>query len=163
MNWDAIGAIGEIIGAVAVIATLIYLARQIQQSNRIALAESEISLRNSFGIANQAIYSDAELAKIVTKAQSANVEFDPVELTRLRTWLTQGINIWLSVEAAYSNGMAPEKTYEVVFDDARQFVQNFPGALDLMRQIMDTYPAMSDSKIFQHCYSLIEQSSDGGT
>lgn len=36
MNWDAIGAVGEIIGAVAVIATLIYLAKQIKDSARAA-------------------------------------------------------------------------------------------------------------------------------
>ena len=34
MNWDAIGAIGEIIGAIAVIVTLIYLAIQIRDSAR---------------------------------------------------------------------------------------------------------------------------------
>ena len=32
MNWEAIGASGEIIGAVAVLLTLIYLARQIRHS-----------------------------------------------------------------------------------------------------------------------------------
>ncbi len=31
MNWDAIGAIGETLGAIAVIATLIYLGSQIRQ------------------------------------------------------------------------------------------------------------------------------------
>lgn len=31
MNWDAIGAVGETLGAIAVIATLIYLASQIRQ------------------------------------------------------------------------------------------------------------------------------------
>ena len=36
MNWDAIGAVGEIVGAVAVIATLIYLAIQIKDSARAA-------------------------------------------------------------------------------------------------------------------------------
>ncbi len=35
MNWDAIGAMGELVGGVAVIATLIYLARQIHQNNKI--------------------------------------------------------------------------------------------------------------------------------
>ena len=30
MNWDAIGAVGEIIGAIAVVVTLFYLARQIK-------------------------------------------------------------------------------------------------------------------------------------
>jgi hypothetical protein len=34
MNWDAVGAIGEIIGAVAVIAALIYLAIQIREGAR---------------------------------------------------------------------------------------------------------------------------------
>jgi hypothetical protein len=34
MNWDAIGAVGEIVGAVAVIATLVYLAIQIRDSAR---------------------------------------------------------------------------------------------------------------------------------
>ena len=32
MNWDAVGAIGEIVGAIAVLATLAYLAIQIRQS-----------------------------------------------------------------------------------------------------------------------------------
>ena len=34
MNWDAAGAIGEIIGAVAVVATLAFLALQIRQGHR---------------------------------------------------------------------------------------------------------------------------------
>lgn len=34
MNWDAIGAVGEILGAIAVIATLIYLAKQIRQNSQ---------------------------------------------------------------------------------------------------------------------------------
>ncbi|MEN8374802.1 MAG: hypothetical protein ABFS34_05080 [Gemmatimonadota bacterium] len=33
-NWEAIGAVGEIVGAVAVVLTLLYLAKQIRQSSR---------------------------------------------------------------------------------------------------------------------------------
>ena len=40
MNWDAIGAIGEILGAIAVVLTLGYLAMQVRQTNKIAQAES---------------------------------------------------------------------------------------------------------------------------
>jgi len=50
MNWDMIGAIGEIAGALAVVASLVYLARQIRFSNRLAQAEafrSPISDMNS--------------------------------------------------------------------------------------------------------------------
>ena len=34
MNWDALGAMGEIAGAIAVIATLFFLARQLQVNTR---------------------------------------------------------------------------------------------------------------------------------
>ena len=40
MNWDAIGAIGEIVGALAVVVTLIYLAIQIRSSNKHSELES---------------------------------------------------------------------------------------------------------------------------
>lgn len=34
MNWDAIGAIGEVVGALAVVISLVYLALQIRQNSR---------------------------------------------------------------------------------------------------------------------------------
>jgi hypothetical protein len=45
MNWDAIGAVGEIVGALTVLITLIYLATQIRQSNRIGITASEANFR----------------------------------------------------------------------------------------------------------------------
>jgi hypothetical protein len=46
MNWDAIGAVGEIIGAAAVVLSLVYLGKQIQSQNRESriAAMHEISL-----------------------------------------------------------------------------------------------------------------------
>ena len=34
MNWDALGAIGEMLSAIGVIATLLYLSVQIRQNTR---------------------------------------------------------------------------------------------------------------------------------
>lgn len=51
MNWDAIGAIGEMVGAVAVVITLLYVARRIHQAN----AQTRASARYSF---NDALDSD---------------------------------------------------------------------------------------------------------
>jgi hypothetical protein len=39
MNWGAIGAIGEIVGAFAVVVTLFYLAQQVRHNTRMARAE----------------------------------------------------------------------------------------------------------------------------
>jgi hypothetical protein len=45
MNWSAVGAIGELLGAAAVVLTLAYLARQIRDANRLAKAEAYRAVR----------------------------------------------------------------------------------------------------------------------
>jgi hypothetical protein len=40
INWDAVGAVGEILGATAVFISLLYLAVQIRGSNKLARIES---------------------------------------------------------------------------------------------------------------------------
>ena len=44
MNWDAIGAVGEILGAIAVFASLLYLARQIRASDATSRSQMEAEL-----------------------------------------------------------------------------------------------------------------------
>lgn len=53
MNWEAIGAIGEVVGAIGVIATLIYLAAQIRQNSavvRSATRQAVSTAQMEFGI-----------------------------------------------------------------------------------------------------------------
>ncbi len=49
MDWTMVGALGELLGAVAVVASLIYVGRQIKQNTTVAKAEAyrDISLRYS--------------------------------------------------------------------------------------------------------------------
>ncbi|MFK7899093.1 MAG: hypothetical protein AB8G23_24930 [Myxococcota bacterium] len=46
MNWDAIGAVGEVIGAVAVVVTIAYLGRQIREKSNQVKVSSRISLNH---------------------------------------------------------------------------------------------------------------------
>ena len=51
MNWDALGAIGELVGAAAVVLTLGYLAIQIRQSTELARSQyhtNSVTLSNPF-------------------------------------------------------------------------------------------------------------------
>lgn len=48
MNWDAISAVGEIVGAAAVVLTLIYLAVQIRQNNKHLAQEAQRARAQSF-------------------------------------------------------------------------------------------------------------------
>jgi hypothetical protein len=40
MNWTMVGALGEFFGALAVVASLLYVGHQVRQNNRIARAEA---------------------------------------------------------------------------------------------------------------------------
>ena len=65
MNWDAIGAIGETLGAIAVVVTLIYLAAQIRQNSRFVKAatyHSTMRARNEF---NFAVATTPELSALL--------------------------------------------------------------------------------------------------
>ena len=44
MTWEAAGAIGEMVGAIAVVATLIYLSTQIRQNNKLLSSDSRQTL-----------------------------------------------------------------------------------------------------------------------
>ncbi len=50
MNWDALGAIAELLGAIAVFATLAYLAVQVRQSNILTREQAQYHmLQNQIG------------------------------------------------------------------------------------------------------------------
>jgi len=66
MNWEAIGALGEVVGAGAVVVTLIYLAGQVRHATRAAQAaavQTASALDQEFLLA---IGQDAETARIWT-------------------------------------------------------------------------------------------------
>jgi hypothetical protein len=42
MNWDAIGAIAEALGAAGVIASLLYLTTQVRASTRVSAVEAKL-------------------------------------------------------------------------------------------------------------------------
>jgi hypothetical protein len=64
MNWDAIGAVGEIIAAVAVIGTLFFLAIQIRTSNSLAAADSRDKTFEQFSRWRHLVASDPDIARI---------------------------------------------------------------------------------------------------
>ncbi len=64
MNWDAIGAIGEIIGASAVVVSLVYLAVQIRAGARELRTNTRDSTFHSLMEWNYHVMSESELAWI---------------------------------------------------------------------------------------------------
>ncbi len=79
MNWDAIGAVGETVGALGVIFSLVYLALQIRQNSKLLTQNTQVAR------ANASIHSSSQGANF-TRA----IAFNP---TIARIWSTPAANL----------------------------------------------------------------------
>lgn len=83
MNWEAIGAIGEIIGSVAVVASLAYVAIQLRQNTEMMRAlDSQERVQRDFDISS-ALIESRDMAEIWTKGQRDFQSLDEVDQNRL--------------------------------------------------------------------------------
>lgn len=89
MNWEAIGAVGEVLGAAGVIITLAYLALQIRQNSehiehnvRSQRLAASASLHQGIMEIRLAFLRDPELLRIFGQGRSDPHALPPVELSR---------------------------------------------------------------------------------
>ena len=90
MNWDAVGAIAELLGAIGVIISLAYLATPIRQNTR-QIGEHSRELRiaaldaiaNSFSRFREHLIRDPELVPLWLRGIENYADLDEVEQVRL--------------------------------------------------------------------------------
>jgi hypothetical protein len=79
MNWDAIGAIGEVLGAIGVIATLAYLAVQIRQNSEVVRASTRQAISTTQLQVGFQIASSPELRDVTARWRSGTPPATPDE------------------------------------------------------------------------------------
>lgn len=94
MNWEAIGAIGEIVGALAVVGSLIYLATQISVSNRSARNAANQELFNQWASNVELIGGSSEKSLLFIKGLSKFESLSQDETFRFNCQMHQVINSW---------------------------------------------------------------------
>jgi hypothetical protein len=83
MNWDMVPAIAEIVGVVAVVASLLYVAKQTRVSANAAISNSRSASAVAISEIDRAIAQDSDLAQIVQKSMLPELaEFDRREWFR---------------------------------------------------------------------------------
>ena len=78
MNWDAIGAVAEALGALAVIISIIYLAAQVRQTRRQLEAQAEDNIASRSFEAFDPVYA-GDNAKVFRKGLQAPETLDEDE------------------------------------------------------------------------------------
>ncbi len=140
MNWDAIGAVGEIIGALAVVVSLLYLAAQVRTQNAQAKLAALHDMGREFRSAT-VLFAGEDLSDIFTRA---NADFDSItdaEAVRLIVATTNLFRAWEEAFLEMRDGHLGEGVWEAL---SRDYTQPF-GA-----------------PCFRHIWSLRKQNYDPG-
>ena len=150
MNWDAIGAIGEILGAVGVIATLGYLAAQIRASTRQSRVSMVQAIGEAFNGTHHAMMVNPQISEVLAKRLSG-AELSPAEELQWEAFANRIFNIYTSVQRAYDGGQVDRNYYEMGCQDvARVSVQY--GLNESLRKILQNFPNESKLEIFASLY-----------
>ena len=149
--------IAEAVGLTAIIASLLFLTFEIQQSNRIAIASTEIGIRNGYSEFNRGIYSSAGIADLLSMAKDPGVEWTSVEELNVMMVVSDLLNVWLSVETACDHGLAQASTCAELGNDIQGFVTMFPGTRALWRFFIDDYPGLASTEVFSTISQALEE------
>ena len=79
MNWDSVAAIAELMGAIAVVASLVYLGRQVHQNTTAVRTGNANTMQNNFQKLAKLFYSDSEMTAVVLRAMESDEGLTPVQ------------------------------------------------------------------------------------
>ncbi len=112
MNWDAIGTIAEIIGAVAVIISLIYLAIQVRNNTRQEVFQSFQAVAQSYLKSIDRVTATKEDAEIFRQGLNRFGDLPANDQGAFHSKMHSLLHGFHGVWISYKAGMLPE--YELV-------------------------------------------------
>jgi hypothetical protein len=119
MNWNAIAALAQVLAAIGVIVSVVYLALQVRQNTHQARLNTEsLGVTHEMGGAAMsvdiglAIAGDAELADILRRADSADDPLAPVEWVRFNALLYSAVAGFQAGFYNYRRGFADAEAWQ---------------------------------------------------
>ena len=137
MNWEIATAIAEMAGAVAVVATLIYLAGEVRQNRKAIESASIDALSAGWNDLNTVIMSDPELAQIMVKGFTDPESLDEIQIYRFQLAGQSYINHFMTVVNRYHDGTLPEQQW-LAHSAGMAYVTKSPGGTWLLEHSIVT-------------------------
>ena len=112
MDWDAVGAIGEIIGAAAVVITLVYLAAQVRAANRSVRTSVRDSAFRQVQDWNNQLVSEPDLPLIFQMGLEQSESLDEAQRTRFMHMAYSFIKLYENLYLHHVDGSLPDEAWE---------------------------------------------------
>ena len=137
-----LGNYGEFVGAIAVVATLMFLTLQIRQNTRSATLTRATLAQQQLTRMHERIMSNKELADLVARCRSLAVDdLSPGDQERVRRIANYYLNSYLEVDWAYRRGEFERRQYETYCQDFQRTLVQYPALKPEMASIMEDFNA----------------------
>ena len=137
MNWDAIGAIAEVMGATTVVITLAFLTIETRRNRLTAESASIDSLGAGWNALNVHVMSDPDLCELWNKGYHEPASLNEVQLTRFMLMGQSYVNHFMTVMKHHDAGTLPEQQW-VAHSAAEAQLMCSPGGRWLRENIAIT-------------------------
>lgn len=137
----------EIFGMVAVVLSLLMLAYEVRQSNRIAKATTTYEIGRDVNQFNELGYSDPAFAALLIKLQDPDFAASGAESLQVRLLAHRFINVWTVQEAAYQNGLLTEAQFSATKADVITVMEAFPHLNKHWKEVLRVQPGLKDSAV----------------
>jgi len=135
-----LGNFGEFVGAVAVVATLGYLAFEIRHNTRATRASLDYSIRSDFNRWHELMMTNPEMVKLAARLGS------PDEDHQAKSFANWFLNRFANVQTALDADILPQHDFPAWKADFARQLQLFPGMVPHMREQLKHYPGWSETQ-----------------
>jgi len=146
-----LASIAEIVSAIAVIASLIYVAVQIDQ-NTLAIKHSTNQERLNFG-RDQAelVITEPGLAELVLRAEQNVDDLNEVDRLKFYEWATWRLSVWEQTYQANLDGLMEEESWVAWDGYFLLIVEGKPGYV----QFFNNTPQIWDARFYKHVDAVL--------
>jgi len=146
MTVMELGAIGEFVGSIAVIGTLIYLALQIRQNTfQMKEAANQASMKE-WGNWRAQLIENRDVAEILVKGYEDPSSLDPTDFLRFRESILTLIGaIWAQEQRIRDGSMEFEDS--VIDEWLERLMIRAPGVVSLWGEIKHGYPPRFQQRV----------------
>ena len=127
MNWDALGAVGEALSTLLVLATLIYVAIQTRDLNKQSQAEARYAFVDAVSDINMVIAQNKETASVWRRGLESAEGLDADERMQFLMLVGQYGNLWSVMHQLYEDRFLPETQWTIVRNDMRSILGSNGG------------------------------------
>jgi len=126
----------EFLGHAAFVLSLLFVALEIRQANRIAVGTTTYEIQRNYMALNELMMSDGTVPALMVKLrqQGSSGELSAEESIRAGALARRFMNMWIAIQVAYNNGLVEEAIYAGGVSDVSSVVDGLPGLVPFVLQ-----------------------------